>query len=301
MPQYIWEGLFSVLNVLVPGVVLVFFAAYYQNRRKREIQIEGKLAMERVYGYEQLLSVFYEGQDNHEVALEEEEEAAAILGYFDVPTFHFQCPNAFIDEVHFDAFYKKLIGLQKDYQIYLDDKASLQLDKSVGIYTQFKNMMDAFCDTEHTADLNVRESVARKNIDWMYKLMGMMMFSHCTRAYAQFDQVVCKQINRFYLTYRKHMVRRWLRRIRDRVLHVLDVESRREGILGKICSSILFLSFGKEERNFIHVMEVAIQVMQYVHFSDRYTPQEYFERTHVPSEQEFALYNQVFIAMVHKS
>ena len=149
MPQYIWEGLFSVLNVLVPGIVLVLFAAYYQNRRKREIQIEGKLAMERVDGYEQLLFVFYEGQDNHEVTLEEEEKAAAILGYFDVPTFHFQCPNAFLDEAHFDAFYEKLEGLQKDYQIYLDEEASRQLDRSVAIYTHFKIMMDAFCDTEH--------------------------------------------------------------------------------------------------------------------------------------------------------
>lgn len=188
------------LNVLVPGIVLVLFAAYYQNRRKREIQIEGKLAMERVDGYEQLLFVFYEGQDNHEVTLEEEEKAAAILGYFDVPTFHFQCPNAFLDEAHFDAFYEKLEGLQKDYQIYLDEEASRQLDRSVAIYTHFKIMMDAFCDTEHTVDLQVEECVARKNIDWMYKLMGMIMFSHCTRAYAQLDQVVCKQMNRFYLT-----------------------------------------------------------------------------------------------------
>ena len=87
MPQYIWEGLFQILNVLVPSVVLALFAAYYQNRRRREIQIEGKLAVERIAGYEQILSCFYEGQDNSEVPLQEEEKAAAILGYFDVDTF----------------------------------------------------------------------------------------------------------------------------------------------------------------------------------------------------------------------
>lgn len=300
MPQYIWEGLFSVLNVLVPGIVLVLFAAYYQNRRKREIQIEGKLAMERVDGYEQLLFVFYEGQDNHEVTLEEEEKAAAILGYFDVPTFHFQCPNAFLDEAHFDAFYEKLEGLQKDYQIYLDEEASRQLDRSVAIYTHFKIMMDAFCDTEHTVDLQVEECVARKNIDWMYKLMGMMMFSHCTRAYAQLDQVVCKQMNRFYLTYRKRWVRRWIRSMEEMMLHRLERIAQRKGFVGIMSQSLLLLVLGKDERSFIHLMKTVIEVMRYVHFSDQFAPKEYFELKRVPTEKEVALYNRVFMAMVHR-
>lgn len=193
---------------MLPGIVLAFFAAYYQNRRKREIQIEGKPAIERIDGYEQILSCLYEGQDNHEMTLEEEKKAATILAYFDVDTFRFRCPNAFRNEASFEKFYKQLKTLQKDYQIYLDDEASRQLDKSVGVYTRLKNWMDAFCDTENTVDLKLTESVAREHIDWMYKLMGIMMFSHCTRAFAEFDMVVYKQMNRFYLTYRKHRIRR---------------------------------------------------------------------------------------------
>ena len=30
MPQYIWDGIFSILNVLVPSVVLALFASHYQ-------------------------------------------------------------------------------------------------------------------------------------------------------------------------------------------------------------------------------------------------------------------------------
>ena len=204
MPQFVWEGIFSILNVLVPTVVMALFASYYQNRRKREIQIEGKLAFERIEGYEQILSCFYDGQDLHEVSLQEEKDASAILGHFDVETFRFQCPNAFRDEAGFDEFYERLMQLQKDYQFYLDDEASRQLDRSVGVYTKLKIWMDAFCDTEHAVDLKVEKSVGRQHIDWMYKLMGMMMFSHCTRAYAEMDMVVCRQMNSFFLTYRKH-------------------------------------------------------------------------------------------------
>ena len=301
MPQYIWEGVYSILNVLVPSVVLALFAAYYQNRRKREIQIEGKLAINRIDGYEQILSCFYEGQDIHEVSLREEEEAKAILGHFDVETFRYQCPDAFKDEASFETFYKRLITLQKDYQIYLDDEASRQLDRSVGIYTRMKNWLDAFSDTEHVVDLKVEKSVAREHIDRMYRLVGMMMFSHCTRAYAELDRVVCKQMNRFYLTYRKHRLRKWLRSIGEAIIHVFDVNMNRKGLIGTICHGVIKLYIGREGRNFGHIMETVVQVMRYVHFSDRYSPQEFFEGKRIPSHEEQDLYGRVFMAMIHKS
>ena len=301
MPQYIWEGVFSILNVLVPSVVLALFAAYYQNRRKREIQIEGKLAINRIDGYEQILSCFYEGQDIHEVSLREEEEAKAILGYFDVETFRYQCPDAFKDEASFETFYKRLITLQKDYQIYLDDEASRQLDRSVGIYTRIKNWLDAFSDTEHVVDLKVEKSVARKHIDWIYRLVGMVMFSHCTRAYAELDMVVCKQMNRFYLTYRKHRLRKWLRSIGEAIIHVFDLNRNKKGVIGLICGVVMSFYIGKDGRDYVRIMKIAIEIMLYVHFSDRFTPQEYFECKRVPSHKELELYWQVFMAMVHKS
>ena len=301
MPQYIWEGVFSILNVLVPSVVLAFFAAYYKNRRKREIQIEGKLAINRIDGYEQILSCFYEGQDIHEVSLREVEEAKAILGYFDVETFRYQCPDAFKDEASFDSFYKRLITLQKNYQIYLDDEASRQLDRSVGIYTRIKNWLDAFSDTEHVVDLKVEKSVAREHIDWMYRLVGMMMFSHCTRAYAELDMVVCKQMNRFYLTYRKRRLRKWLRSLGEAIIHVFDVNRNKKGVIGLICGVVMSFYIGKDGRDYVRIMKNAIEIMRYVHFSDRYSPQEFFEGKRIPSHKELDLYWQVFMAMVHKS
>lgn len=301
MTQFIWEGIFPILNVLVPGVILALFAAYYQNEKKRAIQIEGKLAIDRIDGYEQILSCFYEGQDNHEVSLQEEEDAKAILGYFDVNTFHYQCPNAFRDEASFDAFYERLKMLKKDYQIYLDDETSRQLDRSIGIYTGLKNWMDAFSDTEHTVDLRVKNSVAREHIDWMYKLMGMMMFSHCTRAYAELDVIVCKQMNSFYLTYRKHRIRRWIQSIGESVIHMFEVNMNRKGLVGLISNGVIHFYIGKEGRDFTQIIEKAVRIMRYVHFSDTYTPQDYFEGKRFPSEKEMALYGQVFMAMVHKS
>lgn len=301
MPHYIWEGLFSVLNVLVPGVVLALFAAYYQNRRKREIKIEGKLAIDRINSYEKILACFYEGQNLNDATLEEEQSAESILGYFDVDTFHCEYPYAFKDEEVFEAFYKRLIELQREYQIYLDEEVSRQLDKSVGVYTRLKQWMDAFCDTEHVVDLKVKKEVAKEHIDWMYKLTGMMMFSHCTRAFAQLDQIVCKQINRFSLTYRKHRLRQWVREIGESILFRIDMCSRKKGLAGVFCEWLLLLSLDKEDKDMMRIMETVVEVMRYVHFSDRYSPQEFFEGIKGPGEEEMALYGKVFMAMVHRS
>ena len=48
LPQFMWENIFGLLNYLVPGIILTLFAAFYQNRRKREIKIEGKIAVTRI-------------------------------------------------------------------------------------------------------------------------------------------------------------------------------------------------------------------------------------------------------------
>lgn len=289
------------MNVLVPAAMMALFAAHYQNRRKREIQVEGKLAVERIEGFEKILSCFYDGQNLNEVSLQEEKDASAILSYFDVETFRFQCPDAFRDEASFDAFYGRLMQLQKEYQIYLNDEASRQLDRSMGVYTKIKTWMDAFCDTEHAVDLNVKKTVARQHIDWMFKLMGMIIYSHCTRAFAEMDMIVCRQMNRFSLTYRKHRIRKWLRNLGERIIICFEANTNRKGLMGHISKGVIRLYIGKEGRDYMRIMNTAFQVMRYVHFSDRYEPKEYFEGIRIPTEKEVSLFGQVFMAMVHQS
>jgi len=296
-----WEGIFPILYILVPGVVLALFAAYYQNRRKREIQIEGKLAVERIDGYEQILNCLYEAQSLNTPTLKEERLADSIFAYFDVRTFHNEYPNCFKDEASFDAFYKRIGDLNRYYEIYLDDVTRRQLSKSTSFYTQMKLWLDAFCDTEHTVDLKLKESVARRNIDWMYKLTGMLMFSHCTRSFAQFEQVVCDRLNHFSLTYRKHRLRKLWWKTEEAVMHIFDVGSGKKGLWGRICKGIVWMYMGKEGRDLMHIMPILIEVMKYVHFSDRYTPEEFFEQKRQPREKELALFGEVLLAMVHKS
>ena len=82
---------------------------------------------------------------------------------------------------------------------------------------------------------------------------------------------------------------------------MFDMNMNRIGYLGMMCQRFIQLVIGREERDFTHIMETAIEVMRYVHFSDRYSPQEFFEGKRVPSKEEQHLYGQVFMSMVHQS
>ena len=77
--------------------------------------------------------------------------------------------------------------------------------------------------------------------------------------------------------------------------------SGKRGLIGAMCQWLLLLSLGKEDREMMRIMETVVEVMRYVHFSDRYSPQDFFEGIKGPGEEEMALYGQVFMAMVHRS
>ena len=84
-------------------------------------------------------------------------------------------------------------------------------------------------------------------------------------------------------------------------MYLFDRGARKKGLLGKICKGVISLYIGKDEREMARIMETVAEVMRYVHFSDRYTPQEYFEQKRIPSEEEQRLYGKVFMAMLHRS
>lgn len=300
MSQFAWEGIFGILNVLVPGIIMALFAAYYQNRRKREIKVEGMIAIDRIDGYERILSIYYDAQELQEVTTEEEKRAEDIFRYLDVVTNYCQYPRALNNEEDFESFYEQLTTLQREYQIYLDDKVSRQLNRSLAVYTHIKKWMDAFCDTEHTIVLGIPKQKAKEHIDWMYKLMGMVLFSHCTRAYAELDKEICKQLKHFSLTYRRLRIRRLFRKIGDYILYRLEKYSQMDNLFGDICHMLLILSFDKDYRHLMKVIARLPEIMRYVHFSDRYSPREYFELKKVPMD-DIQLFGQVFMAQMHQS
>lgn len=300
LPQFMWENIFGLLNYLVPGIILALFVAFYQNRRKREIKIEGKIAVTRIETYEKILALFYKAQDLQTPILEEEGRAKDILAYFSSKTYHYQYPKMFEDEATFDSFYDQFQELQRDCQIYLDYPVYSQMSHSLFFFTFCKNQLDAYSDTERVVDFKFSDSQSRRHIDWAYRLCGMLMSNHCTRVFVELDNVICSQLRHFRITYRKYRLRRLFNNVRNRFLFFFDLRKKHSGVMEKISQRIMSMSISRKNHDMIDVMLDMTGIMRYVHFSDKYSPSEFFEGRRVPSKKDVALYNAVFLSQVHR-
>lgn len=300
LPQFMWEYIFGLLNYLVPGVILALFAAFYQNRRKREIKIEGKIAVTRIEMYEKILALFYKAQDLLTPTLEEEDKAKDILAYFPSKTYNCQYPNMFADEATFDSFYGRFQELLRECQIYLDYPVYSQMSHSLYFFTFCKNQLDAYSDTERVVDFKFSDSQSRRHIDWAYRLCGMLMFSHCTRVFVELDNVICSQLRHFRITYRKYCFRRLFSNVRDRFLFIFDLRKTHKGVMRKISQRIMSKSISKENHKMVDIMLDVTSIMRYLHFSDKYSPSDFLEGRRVPSKEDVALYNAAFLSQVHK-
>lgn len=301
MPPFMWNNIFGLLNYLVPGITLAIFAAFYQNRRKREIQIEGNLAVSRIDSYEQVLSLLFEVQKLETPTLADEQGASSILSYFDLDIFHYGYPKMFEDEKTFDTYYKKLQDLERESQYYLDYRVSEQLNQAVSFFTTCKNHLDAFVDTEHTKDLKLSEKAARKHIDWVYRLFGMLLYSQCTRVFVEMDDLIISQLTHFTIKYRRHTVRKVWRKLRDSVLFFFDKRRTQSGIVGKVSLWVLEKAMPDQSRTLLPILLSLPEIMRYVHFSDHYTPADYFEGHRRPTDAQIALYNKVYLSQLHMS
>lgn len=52
--QSTWEDIFSLLKVLLPGLFMAFFGAYYQTRKKKEIALKVGITRLRIAAYEDI-------------------------------------------------------------------------------------------------------------------------------------------------------------------------------------------------------------------------------------------------------
>lgn len=297
IPAFVWDGIFLNLNWLVPTLILTMFNANYQNRRKKEFQIMGDIASLRIEAYEKLLSLLSEVAILKTPSLEELRHAKDIFQHFGFRTFNYDYPHMFDSEKSFDDFYARLIQLSYEQKIYLDYQVNHMLEKSIAIFSHYKNCLDAFCDTEQQ-EFCFTEAQIKHHIDRAYQLAGMAMISDCTRAYIQLDKTIAHQLNHFRIHYKSHHIVKSYRWVRDAILWRIMKFNRRHFKAGTMFSSLLSC-LSKENVLLMNDLIEFTDVLMYVHFSDNYNPVNYFKEGRIPSEQEIISFRAAYYGQMH--
>ncbi len=59
IPEFIWELIFKVIEVLAVGLILGAFASHYQKRKEYEIKIKSEILKLRLAAYERIAKMTY--------------------------------------------------------------------------------------------------------------------------------------------------------------------------------------------------------------------------------------------------
>ena len=299
MPKFMWDGIFTNLNVLVPALVLALFNARYKYCWKKEFQIMGDIASLRIDAYERLLAVLGEVTTLKPPTIEEARRANDILSNFQFRTFNLDYPSIFASESAFDEFYDRLLVVANECQLYLDYEVSTMLQKSIAIFTHFKFILDAFSDTERYEGFHLGREKASRHVNWAYQLCGIAMHSDCTWAYVRLEQTICNQLNHFKLQYGHHYIARCWRYMQD-MFHkaIMWAASWSKGASRRAVSFLVSLR-SRESRLMLADLKDFQLVLQYVHFSDKFRPKPFFEGSKLPSKKEMMKFSAVYASQTH--
>lgn len=267
----IWVGIFSVANVLVPGMILALFTAYYQTRKKREIKLEAAIFRVRIDSYERLMKAFGKLYHTSSPTLKDEEIIDELVGYFHYPDLNIDVSSCTSTESTFDSFYNDISKLQQNERIYLDEKTKDQLSNSVALFTHCKLFLDAFSDTENEMTHYTKTKEIQDRIDFAYLMTSIMMKSLYQSTLLKLEEVIGKQLRNINLLYGYHRLKHLCLKISECFLRILYRYMNNNKVLS-LFGSIM----SKENKMLTAIITQLPELYSYIHVKDKYKPTEFY-------------------------
>lgn len=271
LSKEIWEGVFTVAKVLIPGLILALYAIYYQQRKKREIKMEGAVAKVRIQSYERLVSSFSQIIITDDPSLEDEDKINSIKKYVNYPDLNIDVPACTKSESNFDNFYNEITNLSQNEQVYLDIDTKKELEKSVALFTHCKMSLDAFCDTERAIPDGHADKDIQKKIDFAYLMTAVMMKSQYNRTFISLEDTIDNQIRHLRLGYKNYYFKKIISKVKEQFLRFLD-----KRLTNKKVQLVVWSLMDKNYKSMSSILIQLVEVFCYIHVMDKYTPDEYF-------------------------
>lgn len=217
LPKYVWEGIFTIVEVLLVGGVAGAFIASYQKRKEVIFRVKGEILLKRMAAYE-MLEELLDGMAFQLIAPAVRDEMLMDNLLDNIPLQYngYEYPAFFSSEEKFDEFYKRLQDIYKKNHVYLDWNILEIYSSLQSFLNEVKMILDAYCDTEHTDIFMHSPEDAKRKIDMVYQLYGVLLKPELLRFYALIDQRVAYDLRHLRLSYRDGVVYRWIHtRIED--------------------------------------------------------------------------------------
>ncbi len=279
IPQYIWEGIFSLLNVLGVGLLLAWFATRYQKRKEIELQLKANVLKHQLESYVKLNSAFGKIRSQIAPPLYREAYFQSIINtkIFNIKYMEY---SSFFDSMgRFDEYYKSMVELQQTEHIYLQYDVEQKLSEYLNYLSEVKQFLDAYCDTERMDVLSVGKNKVEEHIRSAYQLTGICLQNDINRFYCQMDQLLAYEISHVSLGYKSHYIKSARESILKFISERMEKFIHKPDWKGKAAEwfyfKVLFRSYGNS--SLINHLPMLAVHFAYLHYSDRYTPEQWLD------------------------
>lgn len=274
--QSAWEDIFSLLKVLLPGLFMAFFGAYYQTRKKKEIALKVGITRLRIAAYEDVVGTVSKLAEQVSPSLSDDAKIKKILSYYGYTDLNTDYSSIIGTEKGFDSFYDSICEKVDENDIYLDYKVHKQCTGSIAIFTHMKTILDAYCDTMRVLEEKGKND--RKNqdkIDFAYQLAAVLMKNEINKGFILVEDIIAGQINGVRVNYRKYRIRKIAYKFFEPIMRLADSYMSDETWRGSLSRKILFRVLC-DRLSLVSKLAIFVETLAYINVSDQYSPSAYF-------------------------
>ena len=273
--QSVWEDIFSLLKVLLPGIFMAFFGAFYQTRKKKEIALKVGITRLRIAAYEDIAATF-KLAEQVSPTLSDDTKIKEILSFYDYIDLNTDYSSIIGTEKKFDSFYHAICDKVDENDIYLDYKVHKQCTGSIAIFTHMKTILDAYCDTMRVLEEDGKnDRKLQDEIDFGYRLAAVLMKNEINKGFILVEDIIAGQINGVRVNYRKYRIRKIAYKFFEPIMHWADSYMSDESWRGCLSRKILFRVL-VDRLSLVSKLAIFVETLAYIHVSDQYSPGAYF-------------------------
>jgi len=277
IPEFIWELIFRVVEILAVGLILGVFASRYQKRKEYEIKIKGEILKHRLAAYERIARMTYKIYNLIAPAYQQQKKYEKMLYGLPFKYIYVEYSSFFQSEESFDEYYNEVSTIIREEKIYFDYPMEECLSQYLEYLTELKQFLDAFVDLENIADNELDENIIKQHIEFAYQAIGIVLQNDFALFYKDIDQRISHQLRNIKLNYEDMYFRSRIDKFRRKFICWLERNLKNNSWFGHktkwIYFHLIYKLYGNSQ--LIRYPQYVVLLLMYIHYSDKFTCEEF--------------------------
>lgn len=301
IPEFVWQQIFNVAEVLAVGLVLGLFASKYQKRKEYEVKIKGQLLEMMLRGYERIAKDLYKLYSNIAPPLHKQALYDSLFNGMPFPVIETSYPSFMDSEKAFDDYYRNFNSLVREEKIFIDRKLSALLDQYTSFLSEIKMFLDAFVDTEHIKGIGLSAEESERNISLAYQCFGIALQQDFVRFYANFDTQIASRLRNVRLKVGVGGLAKKIDSLKAKTILALERAMTRKNLIGRIATRVyyrlVFRLYGKSQ--ILANPSFLVLLLCYIHHSPRFSRDQFDELPESRRKQYMDTFHKMYISNLH--